>query len=93
MPQVWSTTREQRCWVHKTANVFDELPKRLQPEAKENIHKIWMTSTRANAEKSFDSFIATYEAKYPKATQCLAKDREKLLEYYNFPAEHGSLCG
>jgi putative transposase len=90
LPQVYPTTREQRCWVHKTANVLDKLPKRLQPEAKEKIHEIWMASTRADAEKAFDLFIKTYEAKYPKATQCLAKDRETLLEFYNFPAEHWS---
>jgi len=90
LPQVYPTTREQRCWVHKTANVLDKLPKRLQPEAKEKIHEIWMASTRADAEKAFDLFVKTYEAKYPKATQCLAKDREKLLEFYNFPAEHWS---
>jgi transposase-like protein len=90
LPQVFPTTREQRCWVHKTANVLDKLPKRLQSEAKEKIHEIWMASTRAEAEKAFDLFLKTYEAKYPKATQCLAKDRGKLLEFYNFPAEHWS---
>jgi transposase-like protein len=90
LPQIYPTTREQRCWVHKTANVLDKLPKRLQPEAKEKIHEIWMASTRAAAEKAFDLFLKTYEAKYPKAMQCLAKDREKLLEFYNFPAEHWS---
>jgi transposase-like protein len=88
LPQVYPTTREQRCWVHKTANVLDKLPKHLQPEAKAKIHEIWNSSTRADAEKALDLFIKTYEAKYPKATQCLAKDREKLLEFYNFPAEH-----
>ena len=90
LPQIYPATREQRCWVHKTANVLDKLPKRLQPEAKEKIHEIWMASTRADAEKAFDLFLKTYEAKYPKAAQCLAKDREKLLEFYNFPAEHWS---
>lgn len=90
LPQIYPTTREQRCWVHKTANVLDKLPKRLQPEAKEKIHEIWMAPTRADAEKAFDLFLKTYEAKYPKATQCLAKDREKLLEFYHFPAEHWS---
>jgi len=90
LPQIYPTTREQRCWVHKTANVLDKLPKRLQPGAKEKIHEIWMASTRADAEQAFDLFLETYEAKYPKATQCLAKDREKLLEFYDFPAEHWS---
>lgn len=90
LPQVYPTTREQRCWVHKTANVLDKLPKRLQPEAKQKLHEIWMASTRADAEQAFDLFVKTYEAKYPKATQCLTKDCEKLLEFYNFPAEHWS---
>lgn len=88
LPQVFSTTREQRCWVHKTANVLDKLPKRLQPEAKEKLHAIWMAPTRADAEKSFDLFLAVYQAKYPKAAECLAKDRDVLLAFYDFPAEH-----
>jgi transposase-like protein len=86
--QVYSTTREQRCWVHKTANVLDKLPKRLQPEAKEKLHQIWMAATRADAEQAFDLFLETYQAKYPKATECLAKDRSVLLTFYDFPAEH-----
>jgi putative transposase len=86
--QVFPATREQRCWVHKTANVLDNLPKRLQPEAKEKIHDIWMAATRADADRAFDLFVATYEAKYPKATGCLSKDREVLLTFYDFPAEH-----
>ncbi len=88
LSQVFPATREQRCWVHKTANVIDSLPKRLQPEAKEKIHDIWMAATRADAERAFDLFVATYEAKYPKATACLAKDRDVLLTFYDFPAEH-----
>lgn len=86
--QVFSTTREQRCWVHKTANVLDKLPKRLQPEAKDKLHQIWMAETRTNAEQAFDLFVQTYQAKYPKATECLAKDRAVLLTFYDFPAEH-----
>jgi transposase-like protein len=88
LPQVFPTTREQRCWVHKTANVLDKLPKRLQPEAKEKLHAIWMAPTRADAEKSFDLFLAVYQAKYPKAAECLVKDRDVLLAFYDFPAEH-----
>ena len=88
LPQVYATTREQRCWVHKTANVLDKLPKRLQPEAKDKIHQIWMAPTKADADKAFDLFVATYEAKYPKATECLSKDRDVLLTFYDFPAEH-----
>jgi transposase-like protein len=85
---VWPTTREQRCWVHKTANVLDKLPKGLQPKAKAMLHDIWQAETRAQAEKAFDLFEATYQAKYPKATDCLSKDRPELLVFYDFPAEH-----
>jgi transposase-like protein len=88
LAQVYPTTREQRCWVHKTANVLDKLPKRLQAEAKEKLHAIWMAETRADAERAFDLFLATYQAKYPKAADCLAKDRQVLLTFYDFPAEH-----
>jgi transposase-like protein len=88
LAQVYPATREQRCWVHKTANVLDSLPKRLQPEAKEKLHAIWMAPTRDEANKAFDLFVATYEAKYPKATGCLSKDRDVLLAFYDFPAEH-----
>jgi transposase-like protein len=86
--KVYPKTREQRCWVHKTANVLDHLPKRLQPEAKRKLQAIWMADTRANAQKAFALFVATYEAKYPKAVECLVKDRETLLAFYDFPAEH-----
>jgi transposase-like protein len=86
--QVYPTCREQRCWVHKTANVLDKLPKRLQPEAKNKLHQIWMAETRADAHEAFELFIQTYQAKYPKATDCLAKDRAVLLTFYDFPADH-----
>ena len=88
LPKVFPTTRTQRCWVHKTANVLDKLPKRLQPRAKQAIHDIWMADTRQAANQAFDSFFVAYEAKYPKACECLAKDREELLTFYDFPAEH-----
>jgi transposase-like protein len=88
LPQVYPSTREQRCWVHKTANVLDKLPKRLQPEAKDKIHQIWMAPTKVDADQAFDLFVATYDAKYPKATECLSKDRDVLLTFYDFPAEH-----
>jgi transposase-like protein len=88
LKQVYPSTREQRCWVHKTANVLDKLPKRLQPEAKQKLHDIWMADTREHANQAFDLFIATYEAKYPKAVECLKKDRAVLLAFYDFPAEH-----
>jgi putative transposase len=86
--QVFPSTREQRCWVHKTANVLDKLPKRLQAEAKEKLHQIWMADTREHAKQAFDLFVTTYQAKYPKAVECLVKDREVLLAFYDFPAEH-----
>ena len=83
------TTREQRCWVHKTANVLDKLPKRLQPEAKEEAARdLDGRHTRADADQAFDSFLADVRAKYPKASECLAKDRDVLLTFYDFPAEH-----
>ncbi len=88
MRQVWDTTKEQRCWVHKTANVLDKLPKGSQPKAKRMLHEIYQAESRAEAEKAFDLFVATYEAKYPKATECLVKDRGVLLSFYDFPAEH-----
>ena len=74
--------------MHKTANVLDKLPKSLQPEAKDKLHDIWMAPSRDQANKAFDLFIQTYQAKYPKATECLAKDRDELLTFYDFPAEH-----
>lgn len=86
--QVWPTTQEQRCWVHKTANVLDKLPTSVQPKAKELLHAIYLAPSRAEAEKALDLFVRTYEAKYPKATECLAKDRQELLTFYDFPAEH-----
>jgi transposase-like protein len=86
--KIFPTTREQRCWVHKTANVLDKMAKGVQPKAKAMIHDIWQAETRAAAEKAFDLFVETYEAKYPKATDCLLKDRETLLIFYDFPAEH-----
>jgi len=88
MRQVWDTTKEQRCWVHKTANVLDKMPKDVQPKAKGMLHDIYLAETKAEAEKAFDLFVKTYEAKYPKATECLSKDREVLLRFYDFPAEH-----
>lgn len=88
LPQVFPTTRTQRCWVHKTANVLDRLPKRIQPKAKSMLHEIYMAETKEYANKAFDLFIATHEAKYPNATACLKKDRDALLTFYDFPAEH-----
>jgi len=88
LPQVWPGTRAQRCWCHKTANVLNYLPKGEQPRAKEALHQIWMGATRDEAHRAFDLFVKTYEAKYPKAAACLVKDRDELLAFYDFPAEH-----
>ena len=88
LPKVWPKTRGQRCWVHKTANMLDKISKGQQPKAKQMIHDIWMAASRLEASKAFDLFVKTWEAKYPKATDCLAKDREALLTFYDFPAEH-----
>jgi transposase-like protein len=88
LPKVWPKTRGQRCWVHKTANILDKLPKSQQPKAKEMLHAIWMATSRAEANQAFDLFLGTWKAKYAKATECLAKDREALLAFYDFPAEH-----
>jgi transposase-like protein len=84
----FSTTREQRCWVHKTANVLNKLPQGLQAKAKAMLHAIWMAATKKDAETAFDLFVTTFQAKYPKATECLTKDRAELLTFYDFPAEH-----
>ena len=86
--QVYPTTRTQRCWVHKTGNVLDKLPKRVQPRAKAQLHEIWMAPSRADAERAFDAFAEVFAAKYPKATECLKKDRDVLLTFHDFPAEH-----
>jgi transposase-like protein len=86
--EIYSATREQRCWVHKTANVLNKLPKSIQAKAKAMLHEIWMAETRQQANEAFDRFIESFEAKYPKAVECLGKDREVLLTFYDFPAEH-----
>jgi len=86
--EVYGTTRAQRCWVHKAANVLNYLPQSLQEKANAGLREIWMAETRAEAERAFDRFLETYRAKYPKAATCLHKDRSTLLASYDFPAEH-----
>ncbi len=88
LTKIYPDTRHQRCWVHKTVNVLDKVPKGMQPKIKAALHEIWMAPTRKAAYKAFDLFVETYEAKYPKAVDCLKKDREELLAFYDFPAEH-----
>ena len=86
--QVYPSTRVQRCWVHKTVNVLDKMARSQQPSAKSILHEVWMSATKEDAIKAFDRFVASYQAKYPKAVECLVKDREELLAFYDFPAEH-----
>ena len=86
--KVYPTTREQRCWVHKTANVLDKLPQSMQGKAKQALHDIYLAPNRADAEQAFDDFDTLYGKKFPRALECLRKDREELLTFYDFPAEH-----
>lgn len=88
LAKVFPATRVQRCWVHKTANVLNKLPRSLQAKAKAALQEIWMAESREAAKKALASFVDTYEAKYPKAVECLVKDEEQLLAFYDFPAEH-----
>jgi len=86
--EVWPKTREQRCWVHKTANVLNRLPKSQHTKAKRALQEIWMAETKTDADVAFDAFIESYQVKYDKAAECLEKDRAALLAFYDFPAEH-----
>jgi len=88
LSKVYDGTRRQRCWVHKTANVLNSLPKSLQAKAKSKLHQIWQAASKDEAQRHLDDFVKTYEAKYPKAVQCLAKDHDALFTFYDFPAEH-----
>jgi transposase-like protein len=88
LAEVWPKTREQRCWVHKTANVLNKLPNSQQRKAKRALQDIWMAETRKDAEAAFDAFNVSYAVKYEKAVECLSKDRDALLAFYDFPAEH-----
>jgi putative transposase len=88
MEEVWPKTRGQRCWVHKTANVLNKLPKSLQSKAKRTLQEIWMAETKKEALMAFDALIETYGVKYDKAVECLTRDRDTLLAFYEFPAEH-----
>jgi transposase-like protein len=88
LAKVFPSTRHQRCWVHKTMNVLDKLPKGQQPAAKSMLHEVWMSATREDAIKAFDRFVEVYGTKWPRATACLEKDRAALLAFYDFPAEH-----
>src|SRR6266446_5812657 len=86
--EVWSTTREQRCWVHKTANILNKLPKSLHTKAKRALQEIWMAETKKDAVAALEAVVETYQVKYERAADCLTKDRDALLAFYDFPAEH-----
>ena len=86
--KVFGETTEQRCWVHKTANVLNKMPRSVQPKAKADLHEIWMAETRKNADQAFETFLEKYQVKYAQACDCLKKDRDVLLSFYDFPAEH-----
>ena len=86
--EVCPKTRGQRCWVHKTANVLNKLPKSQHSKAKRALQEIWMAETKKDALTAFDAFVETWRVKYDKAVECLIKDREPLLAFYDFPAEH-----
>ena len=86
--EVYPKTRRQRCWVHKTANILDKMPKSIQSKAKSAIHEMYMAPSKEAALSACDHFVNTYEAKYPKAVECLRKDKEDLFTFYDFPATH-----
>ena len=86
--KIFPQTKHQRCWVHKTANVLNKLPKMVQPKVKQALHEIWMAPTKKDAFEAFETTIQAYSGKYPKAMQCLEKDKEQLLAFYDFPAPH-----
>lgn len=88
LSEVYSTTKQQRCWVHKTANVLDKLPKSVQPQAKKMLHNIYNSEHKADATKFMDDFADIFDAKYPKAVTCLMKNKDSMLAFYDFPAEH-----
>jgi len=88
LDKVFPTTRQQRCWVHKTANILNDLPKAMQARVKADLHNIWMAEGRSQAEKALSVFLEKYQAKYPKAAERLTKDQDQLLAFYDFPAEH-----
>ena len=88
LTEVFPDVLPQRCWVHKTGNILDKLPKSLKSQAKDNIHAMYMAPNKEEAFKEFDKFIELYQDKYPKATECLEKDKDKLFTFYDFPAIH-----
>lgn len=88
LPEVYPDAKEQRCWVHKTANILDKMPASVQPKAKEKIHDMYMAPTKEQALVAYNSFLSLYGTKFPKACECLTKDKDVLFTFYDFPAEH-----
>ncbi len=88
LEEIFPESRQQRCWQHKTMNVLNCLPKLSQPKAKKALHNIWQAETKADAGKAFDLFLKIYQPKYPKAALSLQKDREELMAFFDFPAQH-----
>jgi len=88
LEEVYPSTRHQRCWVHKTANVLDKLPKKLQAQAKSLLHQMYQAPTKQEALAIYEQFLSLYRDKYPKACQCLEKDKDVLFTFYDFPAAH-----
>ena len=88
LAEEFPATRWQRCWVHKTANILDKMPKSIQSKAKSKIHDMYRAETRKDALEAYHHFVDIYEAKYPKAVECLTKDQEDLFSFYDFPAVH-----
>lgn len=88
LSKIWPQTGQQRCWVHKTANVMEKLPKSMQPKVKEVLHNIWGAETREVAETALTHCIERFSPKYPKAMNCLEKDKKSLLAFYDYPAEN-----
>ncbi|OAI21786.1 IS256 family transposase [Methylomonas koyamae] len=88
LDEVYSDTRQQRCWVHKMNNVLNRVPQSVQPKMKQSLYDIWQADTQQHAERAFDQFATLFDAKYPKAVECLYRDRHELLAFYDFPAQH-----
>ena len=88
LDEVYPETKRQRCWVHKTANILDKMPKAIQSKAKANIHEMYMAETEEDALRAYDHFVSVYQDKYPKAVDCLTKDKDDLFTFYSFPGTH-----
>ena len=88
LDEAFPSTRHQRCWVHKTLNILDKLPRSVQPNARQDLREIWLSPDRAKAEFAIGAFAEKYAPKYDKAVDCLLKDRDALLTFFDFPAEH-----